>query len=520
MLGRQFESYKYDMYTKSSGHDDSRWATDIEMKQNLRKIIISDNQYEQGGVPLISDGKTAYIDDSDAHTLILGATGSKKSRSICMPLLNILAKGEESFVVTDPKGELHEHISGLLHKNGYKVVVLNFRDPSYGDAWNPLSIPYQFYKSGNIDKAMETLSDIVHCIIQKSSRDPFWDYSAANFCFGMLQILLECASEEEVNVSSLTYLRTFAQEGGVNETTLSDFYGNLNKKTSAAISLSGTLNAAEATKYSILVTVDKNLQLFSCHRSLTEMLSYSTFDISRIGLEKTAVFLIMPDEKNTFHFLVSVFVKQCYESLIQVAQEQPGRKLPIRTNFVLDEFANIPPIPDMPAMITAARSRNVRFHLVVQSENQLHKMYDTDAHTIKGNCANWIFLTSKELALLEEISTLCGKRKVATGEQQEMLRPLISVSMLQRLNKERGEALVFYDRQYPYITQLADIGAYDFEQYASQPLVKRERRKIAIFSLEKYMKTHTDEEVAKLFYDDLMDEDEDNFDEAILDTDD
>ena len=118
-------------------------------------------------------------------------------------------------------------------------------------------------------------------------------------------------------------------------------------------------------------------------------------------------------------------------------------------------------------MISAARSRNMRFYLVAQSMHQLRGKYGEDADTIKGNCDNWVFLTSKELTLLNEISDLCGSITTAGN----IKRPLISVSELQRLDKERGEALILHCRQYPFISELADISAYTaFQGYDPVPL--------------------------------------------------
>lgn len=495
-----YEAYKYNMYANVSAHNDTRWATDDEIKNSLREIVINDYHYPCGGMPLLSDGKVAYVDSSDTHSLILGATGSKKTRLLCMPLLQILAKAGESIIATDPKGELYERTSGILKKNGYKLVVLNFRNPSCGDAWNPLALPYQFYQAGEKDKAAEILNDFVYCNITNENTDPFWEQTAGNFCFGLLWFLLECAREEEVNVRSLAFLRTYAK-AFENDGPLDILYNFLNKQSLAAISLSGTLNSTDRTRSSILVTFDQMFRIFSAQQNLSEMLSHSSFNLDQIGLEKTAVFLIMPDEKSTYHFLVSIFIKQCYESLIRVAQEQPSRTLPIRTNFVLDEFANIPAVPDMPSMISAARSRNIRFNLVVQSEHQLRKKYFEDAQTIKGNCDNWVFLTSRELPLLQEISELCGRRKRITEPGFDALMPLISVSQLQRLSKERGEALVFHGRQYPYITLLADIDQYEFEYMAPVLLQKRVKHPVPVFKLKSFLQHHTEEELAGLFSD-------------------
>lgn len=175
------------------------------------------------------------------------------------------------------------------------------------------------------------------------------------------------------------------------------------------------------------------------------MLAYSDFKMENIGSEKTIVYIIMQDEKSTYHPLVSAFIKQCYEVLIGTAQEYKGR-LPIRTNFVLDEFANLPPISDMSNMITAARSRNIRLNLIIQGAEQLSAQYGKEtAEVIKGNCTNWFFLISKELQLLKDISELCGNTEVRTGFNEYREKPLISVSQLQRF--EIGEILIRRDRE-------------------------------------------------------------------------
>ena len=56
--------------------------------------------------------------------------------------------------------------------------------------------------------------------------------------------------------------------------------------------------------------------------------------------------MIIQDEKTTYHALATIFVKQCYESLISVAHKHGGA-LPVRVNFLLDEFANMPKFKDI-----------------------------------------------------------------------------------------------------------------------------------------------------------------------------
>ena len=235
------------------------------------------------------------------------------------------------------------------------------------------------------------------------------------------------------------------------------------KESVGAANFRSALSGSEKTSQNVVVSLYSLVALFMAQKDLCRMLAKSTFDIRAFGREKTAVYLIVPDEKTTLHFLITTFIKQAYEILIAEAQKEPDCKLPVRVNFVLDEFCNIPKIPDMPSMISAARSRNMRYYLIVQSKHQLVGKYGEDADTIKGNCDNWVFLTSRELDLLNEISELCGHVRTPEG----VIRRLISPSELQRLNKEKGEALIMHARQYPIITEMADIAQY--EMFSREP---------------------------------------------------
>jgi type IV secretion system protein VirD4 len=188
------------------------------------------------------------------------------------------------------------------------------------------------------------------------------------------------------------------------------------------------------------------------------MLSKSNIQLNSIGEQKTAIFLIMPDEKTSYHKLISVFIKQSYEYLIYQAQNLPKKTMPVRINYILDEFSSLPTIKDFPSMIYAVRSRNIRFNLIVQSKHQLTQRYADEAETIQSNCLNLVFLTSRELSLLNDISALSGTR---TGSN----KPLISISELQRFNKEKGEVLVFSGRKRPFKGCLPDIDKYDENKF-------------------------------------------------------
>jgi type IV secretion system protein VirD4 len=240
--------------------------------------------------------------------------------------------------------------------------------------------------------------------------------------------------------------------------------------------------------------MDQSLQPFFSQENLINMLSNNDVDFSQIGVKKTAIFLIMPDEKTSFHRIVCLFIKQCYELLICDAQKYKNTRLPKRINFLLDEFSALPPIVDFPAMITASRSRNIRYTIIIQSINQLTFRYGNEAETVKSNCNNWIFLTSKELPLLKELSELAGSKNHD--------EPLISISELQRLDKDKGEAFILHGRLYPFITELPDIDSYynageDGKEDVVYPINSFKVK--AVFDFKKYYDGCTGSFLSKLF---------------------
>lgn len=469
------ENYKFTKYSKTQ--QETRWADIEEIKSNTSYIRINDKHYGACGLPIISDGNNVWVDNTDTHSLIFGSTGSKKSRLFCMPMINIMAGAGESFVVTDPKGELFDKTSGFVNEHGYNIVVLNYRDMSKGDTWNPLSLPYELYNKGMKDDAYARINDFVNVISEpmlKNTNDLFWINAAKSVATSILILMMDECTEKECNLKTFTrFCVDFAKsndnplfgismqnnsESSKNYLTL--LMNEANSDSIAYLNYFGISGSSDKAKGDIQSTLFTMIQVFLSQEKLLRNMSINSFDIRKIGIERTAVYIIVPDEKTTFHFIATTFVKQCYETLIHEAQKNKNRMLKRRVNFVLDEFANLPALTDMPSMITAARSRNMRFFLVIQSVHQLEKKYGDEAQTIKGNCDNWVFLASKEISLLEEISKLCGKLHYGDNFQVDV--PLISVSQLQRLNKQRGEALFFSSRQYPVISEIADIDEYNF----------------------------------------------------------
>ena len=116
-----------------------------EFAEKFSKVDISQKKYNSGGIILATDNQNVYVDDSDSHSIVFGSTGSKKTRMLIMPTIEILKRAGESFIVTDPKGEICQKTAGDLYKFGYHKIIINFREFNKGYKWNPLSLAYDNY---------------------------------------------------------------------------------------------------------------------------------------------------------------------------------------------------------------------------------------------------------------------------------------------------------------------------------------------------------------------------------------
>ncbi len=467
----------------------SRWSKDKEIKEdkNIEHVMATDRKVGAAGIPLINTGKDIWVDNGEYHNLVIGSTGSGKTECLVKPMVNLLAKKGESMIITDPKGEIYEYSADYLKEQGYKIIVLNFRDPQRGNAWNPLTLPYLYYKEGNVDKSTELLDDVGLNIIRdpNNKSEPFWENSAADYFSGLALGLFMDAKEEEINLNSINYMSSVGEERFATGTYLKEYFHMKGESSSPYIFASNTINAPKDTQGGITSTFRQKIRIFASREKLSEMLSHSDFNMRDIGKEKTAVFMIIHDEKTTYHSLLTIFIKQCYETLIDVAKETGG-KLPFRTNFILDEFANMPPLKDVDSMVSAARSRDIRFTFIIQNFAQLNDVYGKEvAEVIKGNCGNWIYLISTEMAALEEISKMCGEVK-SKEKDKTASTPLVTVTDLQKLNL--FEAIIIRLRKYPFKTKFEPDFKMDWgitRKKANLP--EREEQQIQLFDIKKFV---------------------------------
>ena len=467
----------------------SRWAKDKEIKEELTCVEITQKNSKAAGVPLILNEKEMWVDNGEYHSLVIGATGSGKTQTVILPMVHSLAKARESMIITDPKGEIYEKTSNMLRARGYQILLLNFRDPQNGNAWNPMSLPYQMYKTGNQDKAIELLDDLALNILYDDTNknaDPFWEKTSADYFSGVALGLFEDAQPNEININSISLATTVGEEKFGGSTYIKEYFAGKDPNSAASINASSTIMAPSETKGSILSVFKQKVKLFASRENLSEMLSHSDINIESIGERPTAVYIVIQDEKKTYHSLVTILVKQIYETLISVAQRHGGQ-LPIRTNFLLDEFANMPPLKDVSTMITAARSRKIRFTMIIQNFAQLDDVYGKEeAETIRGNCGNIIYLITTELKALEEISKMCGEEK-SKKDDKTASTPLVTVSDLQRM--KQFEVIILRMRKQPFKTKFTPYFKINWgKKYPPAKYPTRPKQEVHTFDIKEYVK--------------------------------
>ena len=452
----------------------SRWATDREFSDSLKTVDAKSRT--EGGVVLWSDGNRMLVDTEDNHTIVFGSTGSKKTSMIVSPSIMSLGAQGHSMIVSDPKGELQEQTRGHLESLGYKVMVLNCRDPLSSDCWNPLAIPYRLYRCRKaVEKAWgyTMVYDLANSICPVLSvKDPYWETAAASLIAGAIFMLFDLASDEsEVNLNGVQEIIGKVAE---DDEELTAYLNNLKPGSQIYNCMSGAVFNANTTKLCITASARAALRPYTSQPIISDLLSNNDIEMRDIGSEKAVVYLTIPDDRSTYNALVCCFVKQSYSILIDEADRNDGKKLKVNTHYILDEFANFPCLPDVGSMVSAGRSRGIRFMFVLQGMDQLISRYGVEtANTIIGNCSNIVFINSREEKLLRFISTLVG----ADSDN----RPLMTIPSLQRFDKERGEFLVLHDRNYPYISHAVHINQYGLQRSSSKEDV-RERRGTHILS--------------------------------------
>lgn len=373
-----------------------------------------------------------------AHSLIIGATGSGKTTTFINPMIQLLGatSAGSSMIMTDPKGELFDLHSGFLKSRGYKVLLLDLRDTYSSSRWNPLGGIWDMYQeyieAGKgikvhmdamsaypdlkrmegeaeegepwaewqgrayadlshchddvsvkrqqiYDEMYEDLNDLVSVICPvENEKDPLWEKGARSIIMSTCLAMLEDSEDERLGMTKdkFNFFNiSKALTNSENEfAALKDYFEGRSKLSQAYTLSRQVLSAAESTLSSYMsITFDK-LNMFN-DRGLCGLTSATDIEAERFAEEPTALFMKIPDEKDTRHGLAAVFILCMYKALIKVASAREDLSLPRNVYFILDEFGNMPKIEKFDKMITVGRSRKIWFNMVVQSYSQLNNVY-------------------------------------------------------------------------------------------------------------------------------------------------
>ena len=454
-----------------------RFESEEEIKDRYTEVNFESGDVMGAGVPIISTGRTAYVDDSEASTFVVGASGSGKTRKILMPYTLSCIRKNENLVIHDPKGEINRYMYRELEKKGYEVIVLDYRRPLRGDRYNPLEYPSKIYKEGNTSRAAEMFQAFSETMFsdRKSEKDRFWDLTAASYMTGLSLLQAELLPEKECTINHLYDLHIQGDGKYGRSKYIKEYYNRPGAKDAPSYKLAApAINAPSDTQGGLYSVYTSCLTPFVLNEDIIDATANSTFDVRDLVEKKCAVFIITKDEGSVYNKLISATIDQMYERLIDIAEEEYDGRLPRRINFILDEFGNLAAINNMSGKITAGRSRNIRWLIVCQSMDQLRLLYENKgASIIFGNCANLVYLYSTDIMLLQRISAMCG---LYSDELTGAKHPLMSMDHLRYLNKDKGEVLLLLERARPLVGYLPDISAYPVSPTQHVNVCERERQ--------------------------------------------
>ncbi len=501
--------------------------------------------------------------NSPCHSIIIGSTGSGKTTTFVSPMIQLLAstKAGSSMVITDPKGELFMLHSQLLKDKGYDVKVIDLRDTYSSYRWNPLdsiwdnfeeyknahtkaykrtgdilasglkldeevydasevSTWYEFdgkayvqyqklinaikiYKKKIYDEVYEDLNDLVTVLIPvENEKDPLWEKGARSITLAVLLAMLEDSLDDNNNMTKEKFnffnLTKILQNSTKDYEDLRNYFKGRDVLSRAASLSKQVCDAAQSTRASYMSIVYDKLMLFN-DAGVCALTSESEFSADALAEHPTALFLKIPDEKDTRHNLAAIFILNIYKTLIKVASAREELSLPRNVYFIMDEFGNMPKISKFDKFITVGRSRKIWFTMIIQSYAQLNNVYgDNVADIIKGNCGIKMFIGSNDMQTCKEYSELCGNITVATTSTSAsahsdvnystsyQVRPLIYPSELQRLNHpgDIGHSIIVTFGNYPlktYFTPSFKVPLYKTGEMDSSELQDRLFNEAEIF---------------------------------------
>ena len=477
-------------------HGTARWATTQEVKKTFASVPFDVASWREGkNLPEVQGlilGSTqrgkqldALVDRDDVHCLMIGASGVGKTAFFLYPNLEFACASGMSYLALDTKGDLARNYGTIAQKYyGYHVSVIDLRNPTRSDGSNLLTLINRYMdiaREHPDNLAARAKAEKYAKILAKTIVNPGGDeqdrgqnaffYDAAEGLLTSVILLLaeyvppDSAGHEKRHIVSVFKLvqELLAPSGQNKKTGFQVLMDNLPSTHKARWFAGAALNTSEQGMASVMSTVLSRLNAF-LDSELEQVLCFdSAIDAERFAAEKSAIFLVLPEEDSTKNFMAGLMIQNLSRELFSVADEHGG-KLQNRVVFYCDELGTMPPFDILP-LFSAGRSRKLTLVPIIQSLAQLEKNYGKEGAEIIGdNCQDTIFggfAPNSQTA--ETLSKVLGSRTVLTGSiskgkdsnsqsLQMAERALLSPDELKNLPK--GNFVVMKTGTHPMRTKL------------------------------------------------------------------
>lgn len=344
------------------------------------------------------------------NILIVGGSGSGKTRFWLKPNLMQL---HSSYCITDPKGTILVECGKLLKRNKYEIKVLNTIDFKKSMHYNP----FVYIKSEkDILKFVTALIANTKGEDTKSG-DDFWQKAEVLLYCALIGYIHYEGPEDEQNMNSLVEMINAMEVHEEDESfknAVDYMFEELEEKDPQHFAVRQYKKyklAAGKTAKSILISCGARLAPFDI-KELRELMSYDEMELDTLGDRKTALFIIISDNDDSFSFIAALMYSQLFNLLCDKADNEYGGRLPVHVRFLLDEFANIGQIPKFDKLIATIRSREISACVILQAQSQLKSIYKDNAETIIGNMDARLFLGGSEKTTLKDLSESLGKETI------------------------------------------------------------------------------------------------------------
>ena len=345
------------------------------------------------------------------NVLVIGGSGAAKTRSYVKP--NIL-EANTNYVITDPKSEVLLATGGWLESQGYDIRVLNLVNLEQSDGYNPFR-----YLRDEKD-ALRLVNNLIQATTPKGSHesDPFWTKAETALLQAIILMLFQEAPEYEQNFSMVMRVLEYAEVKEEDEEYVSPLdllfqaIERENPNSVAVHQYKVFKMAAGKTSKSILVSTAVRLAPFNLPQ-IQAITDHDDMDLYTLGEKKVALYAVIPDNDNTFNFLVSLLYSQAFQTLYYSADQIHHGALPRHVHFVLDEFAAMP-LPGFTRELATMRSRNISASTIIQNMAQIKELYKDSWETIPGNSDTILYLGGNEASTHKYISEALGKATIDT----------------------------------------------------------------------------------------------------------